>query len=366
MKATVIALDLETSRNNLPSVEFYRPDFQVDSVAIAWREKGELKTFYCEGEAKIRKLLERIESLEIPVTVHNSQFEYAVTKYRFPGYESLYKFDTMRLLQVADNGEGTPQGFSLQAGVARWLPSEYHNHKAPYYALIRERGQVRKGKEGANLHLLTPQELESYNTADAVVTLLLHERLTEYFKEINYDWTIDHELFFSNLPYVAQAEGEGVLVARDKAEQAIREFNDSLARIESKFYGSNADSIAAVEAVLRASKLGRYRTERGRENASLDDCKFNIGSTKHLEMLFCDVMGITPKFWTEKGRPMFKRQFLAQFGESGLMLARRRGLIVELQQMTGILEEAGEDSRWRPRVKLVGTSTGRMAGGNHG
>lgn len=366
MKSTLIALDFETSRNNLPSVEFYRPDFQVDSVAIAWREDGQVKSYFCEGEPKIRKLLERIKALDVPVTCHNIQFEYAVTKHRFPGFESIFKSDTMRLLQVADNGSGTPPGFSLQSGAKRWLSEEWHNHKAPYHELIRERGQIKKGKEGANLHLLTSQELERYNTADAIVTLLLYEKLTQYFKDIAYDHTVDQELFLSNLPYIVSAEGQGLLVDRSQAERAINVFNNQLADIEARFLSSNATGIGAVERRLREAKLQRYRTPRGRENASLEDCKFNIGSTKHLEMLFCEELGIVPKFRTEKGNPLFKKQFLGQFGEAGMMLAKRRGLIVELQQMTGILEEAGEDSRWRPRMKMVGTSTGRAAGGNHG
>lgn len=363
MKATVISLDYETSRKGLPSVEFYRPDFQADSVAIAWRENGEIKTYYCTGEAKIRKLLQRIAELKIPLVAYNVQFEYAVTKHRFLGYEGLFKYDAMRLVQV---GGRPPNGYSLQAAAEHWLPIEYHNHKQRFYQLIRERGKVKKGQEGANLHLLTEEELSQYNTLDSVVTLLLYERLTEHFKDINYDWTIDHELFFANLPFIVRAEGEGVLVDRAKAQQAVSEFTDQLNRLEHAFYQVNKEAIAEVERRLRDAKLRRYKTERGRHNASLDDCVFNIGSTKHLEMLFCGVMRIKPKFKTEKGNPLFRRQFLNQFGEAGKLLEKRRGLIVERQQTEAILEESAEDSRWRPRIKMVGTATGRGAGGTHG
>lgn len=354
----VIALDFETAlTTGEPSVQFYRDDFRAVSCAFAWRSDGEVRERCSFGEASIGRDLGRLTGALF--LVFNAQFDIAVWLHRFPNIPVPQWVDVMRLVQNADNGGET--GFSLQASVKRWLPVEYHDHKEPYYELIRAQG-VKRGKEGANLHLLTKEQLGQYNARDAVVTLALYERLLQYFTDINHDWTIDHDLYKANIPFLIRAEARGILVDRSQARQAVSVFDVEVAGIERRFSERFSDPIGAIEARLRDIKLGRYKTERGKLGASLEDCVFNIGSTQHLKMLFCDELGMKAEFTTEKGAPMFKRQFLSQWGEGGKLLERRRGLIVAKQQTEALLHKSQDDGRWHWRLKAVGTKTSRMAG----
>lgn len=358
----VIALDFETAlTTGEPSVQFYRDDFRASSCAFAWRDGDEVRERCCFGEGAIERDLGRLTGALF--LVYNAQFDTAVYTHRFPSLPAPQWVDVMRLVQNADNGGAT--GFSLQASVKRWLPIEYHDHKAPYYELIRERGGKR-GKEGANLHLLTREELGRYNSRDAVVTLALYERLEQYFKDINHDWTIDHDLYKANVPFLIRAEARGVLVDRHQAKQAVSVFSSEIDGIESKFLNRFSDDIGRIEGQLREKTLSKYRTEKGRLGASLEHCKFNIGSTQHLQMLFCGELGMSAKFSTEKGSPSFGKAFLSQWGEGGKMLEKRRGLIISMQQAQALLEESVLDGRYHIRLKAVGTKTSRMAGGSHG
>lgn len=358
----VVALDMETAlTTGEPSVQFYRDDFRAISCAFAWRDGGEVRERCCFGEAAIERDLGRLTGALF--LVYNAQFDTAVYTHRFPNLPPPQWVDVMRLVQNADNGGAT--GFSLQAAVKRWLPIEYHDHKEPYYALIRERGGKR-GKEGANLHLLTREELGRYNSRDAVVTLALYERLEQYFKDINHDWTIDHDLYKANVPFLVKAEARGVLVDRHQAREAVTLFSGEVLRLERGFMERFRCELDRVEAGLRERALSKYRTEKGRANASLDHCVFNIGSTLHLKLLFCGELGMSAKFSTEKGAPAFGKAFLSQWGEGGKMLERRRGLIIGMQQAQALLEESVLDGRYHIRLKAVGTKTGRKAGGSHG
>lgn len=358
----VIALDFETAlTTGEPSVQFYRDDFRAISCAYAWRDGDVIRERCSFSEASIERDLEKLSNTL--VLVFNSQFDVAVWTHRFPNTPIPQWVDVMRLVQNADNGGET--GFSLQASVKRWLPVEYHDHKAPFYEVIREQG-IKRGKEGANLHLLTKEQLGAYNSRDAVVTLALYERLVQFFNDINHDWTIDHDLYKANVPFLIKAEARGILVDRHQAKQAVTVFNMEIDGIERRFYDRFTCEIGAIESRLREVKLGRYKTERGRLGASLEGCKFNIGSTQHLQMLFCEELGMRAKFSTEKGSPSFGKAFLGQWGEGGKMLEKRRGLIIAMQQAQALLDESTLDGRYHVRIKAVGTKTGRLAGGSYG
>jgi hypothetical protein len=186
----IIVLDFETALlDGSPSVEFYRHDFRVISCAFAWRTSdGSIKTKLTLGEDETRVMLSKIASKGIPVVVFNFQFEWGVTKSRFPGLENIFHIDAMRLAQMADNGgpdhyedeiswesellgldhKAPYNGLSLEACVSRFCGGQHYNHKKPYIDLMIERS----GKKD-DFHLLTSEEMSEYNLKDAEVTLVL-------------------------------------------------------------------------------------------------------------------------------------------------------------------------------------------------
>jgi hypothetical protein len=199
---------------------------------------GSIKAVFLDGEDEVRGFLQVCQERgTLLIVVHNFQFEHGVTLHRFPGFEGLISVDTMRLVQVADNGGkqaayqpkvetyddlldtadgGTSvsvaTGLSLVAAASRHLPAEWHNHKEPYHAWLREHAGAKRGHEGKHLTSLPADSLESYNVADAKVTLLLYETLTTEFERIGYDWRMDHELYKSTARMVAKAKGVGARV----------------------------------------------------------------------------------------------------------------------------------------------------------
>ena len=172
-KPGIVALDYETAlTDGTPSVEYYRDDFRVTSAALAWlTADGSVKTVYLEGEGTVLSALRNLKRDGVTAVVHNYQFEYGVTSHRFPGLEGCIGIDTMRLVQVADNGGKQAQrdhertyeeqaeaddsrattGLRLVDCTSRWLEPQYRNHKGSAYNWLRAAG-VKAGDEGKNLH----------------------------------------------------------------------------------------------------------------------------------------------------------------------------------------------------------------------
>jgi hypothetical protein len=412
-KPSIVALDYETALlDGTPSVEYYRPDFRVTSAAAAWvGEDGAVKTRYMEGEDDVRLFIQRIQAGRIPLVVHNFQFEFGVTAHRFNGLESTISIDTMRLVQVGDNGgkdaqrdfrprisdeddtddEASPavKGLGLQASASRWLGSELQNHKEPAYAYLRSLG-VKAGAEGKNLDKLTPELMRSYNVADAVVTLKLYQRLTEEFAKIGYDWTLDHSLYTASAKRIALAKGRGIKVDRDALQSYRDKVIAEIAQIEGAFRSEFEDPIAEIESEYAETYVKALKTERGQAQRRKQvedgtaDIRFNVGSNQQLARLLVDKLGITPKFYTEESKqsknrrkenpdlppfipsPSMKAAHLATYGKPGEMLIQRRKRMLVLKQVGSLLELSELDGRWHADLRAAGTSTGRFSGGSHG
>lgn len=392
---TTIAFDVETAlTDGTPSTEYYRDDFRVISAAFAWYgEEGDLKSLYLEGEEEVGAFLERVKASGAVVVVHNLQFEYGVCLYRFPDFAECVARDTMRLVQVADNGgrqfyeptfteDEEPSSYStglgLQSAVSRWLDPKWHNHKEPYYAWLRENG-VKRGQEGSSLTKLPADMLEAYNVADAKVTLLLHETLTADFERQGYDWKLDHALYKSTAKMVAKAKGVGARVDVEALQRCAAQVQAEIEAIEAEFRARFKPQLEAIEAEAHAAYVNAVKTQKARDKRAAEPPeRFNIGSNAQLQRLFVDVLGIQPKFWTKAPmlrpgqerkkefipQPSFKAAHLGTYGEGGELLVKRRKRLLVLQQTRALIALAGYDGRWHPDLRACGTATGRMAGGS--
>lgn len=403
----VIALDFETALlDGSPSVEYYRKDFRAISAAMAWRdETGNMVTKCLTGEEQIHEALREAQARGERLVVHNFQFEYGVLLYRFPGFESMVAYDTMRLAQVADNGgkwmadnpsirteemaldvaDSTYRtGLALVASASRLLSSEWHEHKEPYYAWLRENIGAKKGKEGQHLTSLPAAMMAGYNAADAKVTLALYETLVERFAEMGYDWRLDHRLYVSTAKKVAKAKGVGIAVdvlALKVYEQAVVK---EVEEIERQFRLEFVEPIASIEAATLGFYIRGCKTPNGtrkREARAQTEpglYKFNVGSTKQLEQLFVQTLKIVPKFLTKAPKlkpgqtrskpfvpvPSFKAAHLSTYGKGGEILIQRRKRLLVLQQIKALLKLAEYDGRWHFDIRAAGTATGRQAGGS--
>lgn len=382
------------------------------SAAFAYRQADGTvgKMFHVEHSAVLSQLCAIPDDCKI--VVHNYQFEYGVLAHCFPGHEGRVSCDTMRLVQVADNGgklmavqpkveseddlldsvesrdpspgsAGSRVGLGLVASASRWLPVEWQDHKAPYHAWLREHKGVKKGQEGAHLTLLPADMFEAYNVADAEVTLRLYETLTEKLAAEGYDWTLDHELYKSTARMVAMAKGRGVRVnvAALKAYEA--QVQEEVNEMTRQFRAKYAVVIAELEeARIKAWIYGVARTsaQARRELGLAEDdslVRLNLSSTKQLKELFVDKLGVQPRFWTKEPhrkagfvrkkefvpQPSFKSAHLSTYGEGGEMLRNRRKRLLVLQQVRALIKLAALDGRWHADLRAAGTATGRLAGG---
>lgn len=389
-KIAYIIADFETALlDGSPSVEAYRHDFRVTSCAFAWRSfDGSIKTKITWGEDETRESLERIKSQKIPIVCHNLQFEWMVTKCRFPGLEDIFQFDTMRLAQMTDNGgaehseeektwesellglEGKApfNGLSLEACVSRFCDSRYYKHKQPYIDLMIERG----GKKG-DFHLLTPEELIEYNLKDAEVTLVLYENLVNRFAQNRIDWSKDHYLYRSRCQLSALSKIRGVKVDFDQINRHIELEASNIDEVQRKFSEVYRPYLDRVEARKAQSYIESYKSEaykiKAREaiaKGAVPEVKMNFNSCNDKEALFVEEMGLKPKFFTPSERPSFSSKLLWQYGEAGMMLASLGTHRISKAQIENLKELAEYDGRWHIDINTTGAKTGRLSGGGSG
>ncbi len=381
----LVAMDLETHLlDGSPSVDFFRPDFRVQSCALSIRDtEGQLKSYFLLGEEEIKTWLVSLEKHKIQVVVHNLAFEYGVISNRFPGIELNWHADTMRLVQNADNGGSDPEeltiddelaerkpnnkGLGLQNCATRWLPAEYHNHKEPFHKIIRDQG-IKKGQEGRNLHLLNSEQLRKYNTADSEITLLLYEQLSSYLHFDGFDPDFDYYLYSTAAKLISDSRSRGVIIDRDYLTSSIATINTEIQSSITDFKSMFLPPITDIEAQKKTTILDSYKTEKGRiaaakrieEDPSL--IEFNINSSKDKKELFVNKLGLEPKFLTESGEPSFAKAFLSQWGEGGNLLKKRGTKVQLLSQCDSLLQKSEYDSRWHIDLMAAGTTTGRFKG----
>ena len=386
MERQAVIIDFETKLlDGSPSLEFYRQDFRADSCAFMWRKNGEIRTLYCIDEDEIRTALKAIAATGYSFLVcHNYQFEYGVLYHRFPEYRDLLEVDTMRLAQNWDGGGKVFEefrvsgemsiedeldfltgvstyktGMSLQSCASRILDREHHQHKLKYHTLIAERGG-----EKSDLHLLTAEELKEYNIADVTVTLALYETLIDRFAKLNFDWRKDHFLYISTTKLTALAMTNGVKVDRDIIDRHVSSRAKLIKEAQDAFRTKFQIEIRAVEAILLEREMSKYKSEKKRLEIAADPPRFNPRSTKQKAILFCDILGIVPKFLTQKGAPSFASKFSKQWGEGGDILKKQLTYTLEQKQGENLLLLSEDDGRWHISIKAAGTATNRLSGGN--
>ena len=401
----IICIDYETATDEGASTETWKSDFRALSCAFTWLTPHGFESKFCVGEDAIRDFL--LANLDAQYIAHNIQFEQAVTLSRFPGISLNWLACTQRLLQMADGGglqmleqtdfeskekhmlftqfqhaaseainlrrfPAKSCGLGLEAGIKRWLPKKYHNHKQKFHDYLREQCGVKKSYEGQNLHLLPDYMLREYNIADTENTYLLYLELLKHFELINLDWRQDHKLYLSSVSLIVRAKKRGTKINRNKLTKYIESQNKKLGQINSDFREMFLREICELEVKWAKAWINGLKTERGRETRAEkvrqnpDMFRFSINSTKNKTELFVDVLGIKPKYLTPKGLPSFKKPFLTQWGTGGLLLREKGTISIAIKQAENLLELSSVDGRYHPDLKACGTTTGRYAGGDNG
>lgn len=408
-KPPFVVLDFETIEINPDgtsqgSLEAYRTNFRIDSVACTWKNrKGVLTSFFVQGEEQVLRVLRILSKLDLQLVAHNLAYEMLVSKCRAPDIKLNWSVCTMRLSQLWDGGgdkfafeyvlpdeyadatasEEDPDkevklkkeltgGLGLVKCLKRILPEEYVDHKKEAHSWIRANvPECKKGKEGGFLNRLPADILRRYNIADTESTYRLYEFLTEQYAAMSFDWTVDHTIWRNSARRINDAHIRGVKVDRPKA-QAYREVVIAeMQAIEAEFLSKMAADIKAVERMRLLARIRKLKKLKGRKKfiqrykagnpTAVKDVKFNVGSAKQLVQLFVEVQGRAVVFKTPKDEPSTRSSHLYTYGEGGLLLATRKKRQLVLVQVERLLEKSEYDGRWHISLKSCGTVTGRFA-----
>jgi hypothetical protein len=411
-KHATVGLDYETSDSRGASFEYFRKDFQVFSLSLAWRDqtkrKGTIQHFFSTDPIEICKALQILHNQQNPLVVHNMSFERGVTETCYPGLSLNWYCDTMRLAQHYDGGSeywvkyeptveeqialelgemteadlkkrGAAQvGLSLEACGMRFLSdTTLHSHKAEAHGYLKEHHGIRS-KHGQFLHLLPYDVLERYNNADTKITLLLYEELTARLRRAKFGWSKDNTLYLDRAALMTKAYARGICINRPKLLKYIIELEQEIKDMENAFLDRFEEELKMVRELRLQKHKDTFINDPTAKQVSTsynrfintisgkyDKAwrKFNVGSTMQLTLLFVDVLNMKPVFFTPKGAPSFKTTHLHQWGEGGKILQKRKKRLLVLQQCINTYIGSAYDGKIHPSVKVSGTKTNRVAGG---
>lgn len=345
-----VVLDLETSGLN-----FYESDFEIKSAALVWND-GTAE--FIVGEKEVGERLAQLG--QTPILVYNLSFELGCILCRYPELSLNFTVDVARLTQLWDGGgDGPLQGLSLKRCVRRILNIE-DDYTESIYSWIRHNiPGVRRGKEGVYLSQTPYELLKEYNIADSKYTLQLYQHITDAFKEQNYDWTIDHDLYKSTVNLVVSGKIQGIHIDREQLQTNLILMQKEVDEADQKFHTDFENEITQVRQQLLAKKNAKLKKKQHTELPP-----FNVGSKTQLKMLFVDLMGIDIGFRTASGNPSFKSIHLPLYGSGGELLAKRGKKLLVVNQATAMLNMSEKTGRWHPSLKLTNVRTGRLSGGN--
>ena len=347
-----VVFDVETSGLN-----YWEPDFRLVSASFVDQDGSAVFTF---GEDETRAVLLELSYSRLPILVYNLGFELGVTRCRFPGIELNYALDVARLVQLHDSGgDGAGQGFGLKRSVKRIL-NKIDDYTDEAYSWIRENvPEARRGKEGAHLSKLPRDILERYNHGDTYYTRELYLKLTQEFRKIDYDYSLDHELYLNCVSLIVDAKIRGIKVDREQLQKDLIEMETEVALIDAQFFEMVADEVDSVRNRLFDKAQAKFK-----KKVLTEIPPFNITSKKQLEMLFVDELGLNSGFKTAKGSPSFKSSHMGLWGKPGKLLERRGKKLNHINQVKALLDLSEKDGRFHPGLKAVSTRSGRLAGGN--
>jgi hypothetical protein len=389
----------------MASFEYFRPDFQLFSLSLCWRDdQGKTHHWFDTRPSRIEaKIMELTESQD-QIVCHNIGFEIGCIEKCYPKSNLNWYCDTMRLGQLRDGGGdefavptftldqqiaielgelsakdlksefSKKKGLGLEACAARFLDNVNHNHKNNAHTYLEEKHGITKN-HGGNLHLLPYTLLEEYNNADTLVTLLLYENITEYFKTKEpFDWTRDNELYLTRAKLMSKAYCQGIKINQEKLLDYILKIEAEVAEIDNTFATRYAKEILQVRKMrykIFRDKFADLKTDKGREKRWIktmegryrDEYSFNINSAKQMEMLCVGALGMTAELHTPGGAPSFKASHLSQWGDLGKLLFKRKKRLLVLNQCVNTYVGSLTTGRMHCSIRVSGTRTNRVAGG---
>lgn len=349
----ITALDFESNQ-----LEWYYQSFRVTHLSVA---DSTGKCTVADTEKDIAKELYRlaIDPQITAVLVYNLGFDGSVIKYHFPAVFPLLEpklIDVMRMRQHLEPDEN--ESWGLKAAAKRFLKAEAW--EAELQQQVAEKGG-NPNKFREFLHLCDPMAVAKYNAMDSIYTLKLYYFFCKYFAGKCYDWKPDHDGYKRLVWRIVDAQYRGIDVDTEGLQTYSTQISDEIASLIARFKELHKEPIARLQDLWTERERAKRKTEKGK--AGVKPVDFNVGSNKQLAALFCDELGIQPRFRTPTGDPSFKSAHLFSYGDLAepLTTLGKRELVKNFCDKT--IEMAAVDGKLHHTMKIVGTVSGRLSGG---
>jgi DNA polymerase I len=314
-----IAIDIETN-----GTEAWRPLAKILTIALSDGERTFVVDWESLGDVATEPLREILECPSIGKIAQNAKFEAVwlrrqkgIMIYPWVGDPSLARF-------LLDEGAGTST--ALKQMVWRYFP---------------EYGGYEEGIDMANIAALNRDRLFLYNATDALLTMRLHNILSQ-------------ELEVEGMAYVMDTVVLPAINPLSEMEAIGLKLDLPALEAERKKLETEMDSaLAQVLAFDTVKKVEGFR----------------ITAPGDLRKLFYEVLGKTPKEKTPKGQDALTADDLERFDREGLpeaqaILSYKRSQKIISTYITNYINGSDQDGFLFPSYYMNVARSGRLSSGN--
>ena len=293
MKQEAVAFDYETS-----GLKPYGSG-RVWTIAVAWEEGAwafpyEYPQHWSPMQMrKIKRMWRKFLQSGVLKVAHNVKFEEVWSREAEAVRSEVrnWHWDTMLCAHVLDNRNGT-KSLDFQAFVNFGI--------RPY-----ETPAIKRAKRaGGRMDQVPLPELLKYNAMDALITFWLYRLQKEKIRKSPDSLSRAYRLLFDGALALSRAERQGLLVDRERLKKTEEELEDRLRELDGELKNSE--------------EARQFRKAVRRE--------LNLNSARDLQILFFEVLKMSPERLTERGSPSVDETSLKRMRTrfASLLLERRK------------------------------------------
>jgi len=351
----------------------WHPKYKLESCAFRVRDNHRVNEIYTTSVKEMKDLIEQAIEDKYLISIYNAGYEYPVTLSQFCLNLNKYGrlLDTMRLFQHSTKVNGDMRQLNLQEAARQMLGIS--NYKEFHLQPLLDRNIAKNMTQAhAKVSMLSSEELKNYNLDDVRITEEVMIQCWIYLANLGYNWIPDHKMYIADVMRNTKPFLEGYKFDADLAFEGLIELRKQMNELLTDFHTEYEKDIHYTVEKMKGIKTQedfekrKANSKTGKTQVIERDWEFKLTSTKALEALCVDTLGMEPKFFTNGGAPSFKKEFLGQWGEVGKKLKKISKLKKPIQELEKTIAMASFDGRVHTQTKAGLTATGRNTSGKGG
>lgn len=327
-------------------------------VPITVWDTQDKKLKECIDSELKKSLVQFLKNIKIGIG-HNFNFDKKWIKAKL-GCDVSFKYDTQIMWHLS-SAPYSHQSYGLKNAMKQVLGWDNKNDVELKANILKNSNN----DKSAGFYMADLDVLGKYAALDAQATLELFYSLKPFFDEHSYwDFVGVIQSYKSLLLYNTQ---HGIRVDRTKLLAEMYNLMAEIEQIKLDIRNTCALEIKEMEQEWAEKWILGVKTEKGREKRrqeakNKESLKFNASSSKHLEALLFNKLGLVPLEFTETGKAKTDKTSLKQLEHpAAKLMLKHSHTAKKIAFCESYLKHSEKTGRIHPSFNITGTVSGRLS-----